>query len=310
MNGRRRLVVILGPTASGKSALAIDLAQKWNGQILCCDSTQVYRHFDIGTGKVLFAEQRGIRHHLVDLVEPQDVFTAGDYRRLALETLAETAAGGKLPILTVGTGLYLRALLEGLDDLPLRSEALRKRLRERAATRGPEYVHRILARCDAASSQQIRPRDTQKMIRAVEICLLAGKPASQLRGQSRTGLEGFSVLKIGLMPEREALYGQIDRRVQAMLASGWLDEVRRLMRAPIPRDAKPFGFLGYAQLRDHLERGTPLEAAVREIQQATRRYAKRQLTWFRRESNVHWLSGFGHEGDIQSQAGELLGHGG
>jgi tRNA dimethylallyltransferase len=306
MNAQRRLVVILGPTASGKSTLAIALAQNLDGEIVCCDSTQIYRHFDIGTGKVPLAEQQGIRHHLVDLAEPQEVFTAGDYRRVAVETLDGIAGRGKLPILTVGTGLYLRALLEGLDDLPVRSEELRERLRQRAATRGPEYLHRILAKCDAASASQIAARDTQKVIRAIEVCLLAGKPASELRGRNRSGLQGFSVIKIGLMPEREKLYEQIDRRVERMLAAGWLNEVRSLIRTQVARDAKPFTFLGYAQLRDRIENATPLDAVVPEIQQATRRYAKRQITWFRREPNVQWLNGFGQDAGIQNEAQQLL----
>lgn len=306
MNAQRRLVVILGPTASGKSALAIDLAQKFNGEIVCCDSTQVYRHFDIGTGKVPLAEQQGIPHHLMDLAEPQEVFTAGDYRRLAARKLEEIGVRGKLPVLTVGTGLYLRALLEGLDDMPVRSEALRERLRERAANRGPDYLQRILAKCDRTSAWQIAARDTQKIIRAIEVSLLSGTPASELRGRNRAALQGFLVIKIGLMPEREKLYELIDHRVESMLASGWLDEVRNLIREQIPCDAKPFTFLGYAQLREHLECGTPLDKAVREIQQATRRYSKRQVTWFRREVNVHWFDGFGHDISIQSQAREIL----
>jgi tRNA dimethylallyltransferase len=306
MNAQRRVVVILGPTASGKSMLALELAEKFNGEVVCCDSTQIYRHFDIGTGKVPLAEQRGVRHHLMDLAEPREVFTAGDYRRRALQTLEEICNRGKLPILTVGTGLYLRALLEGLDDLPVRSEALRERLRQRAARRGPEYLHRILAKCDPDGSAQIAARDSQKVIRAIEVCLLAGKPASQLRGRNREGLQGFSILKIGLMPAREKLYAQIERRVEAMLASGWLEEVRDLIRAQIPRDAKPFTFLGYSQLREHVENGTPLAATVREIQQATRRYAKRQVTWFRREPNVQWLNGFGEEPEVQNEALERV----
>jgi tRNA dimethylallyltransferase len=306
MNTQRRLVVIMGPTASGKSALALDLAQKLNGEVVCCDSTQIYRHFDIGTGKVPPGEQQGIRHHLMDLAEPQEVFTAGDYRRHAVQALEEISDRGKLPILTVGTGLYLRALLEGLDDLPVRSEALRERLRQRAASRGPEYLHRILIRCDPAGASQIAARDVQKVIRAIEVCILTGKPASRLRGRNRTGLQGFSVIKIGLMPEREKLYAQIDRRVEVMLASGWLDEIGNLIRLQVPRDAKPFTFLGYAQLRDHIENAAPLDAAVREIQQATRRYAKRQITWFRREPNVHWLPGFGQEAAIQREALQLF----
>jgi tRNA dimethylallyltransferase len=306
MSSPRRLVAILGPTASGKSALAISLAEKLHGEILCCDSTQVYRHFDIGTGKVPQAEQKGIRHHLVDLVEATDVFTAGDYRRVALQTLGEVSNRGKMPILTVGTGLYLRALLEGLDDLPARSEAIRERLRQRAKKNGPEYLHRILVRRDPVGAARIASRDTQKVIRAIELSLLTGKPASQLLGRNRKPLKGFTVVKIGLMPARERLYARIDRRVEEMLESGWLDEVRSLIRMGVAPSAKPFTFLGYAQIREHILRGAPLEPMLREIQQATRRYAKRQITWFRRESYVPWLTGFGHEEQIKVAAENLL----
>jgi tRNA dimethylallyltransferase len=306
MSSPRKLVTILGPTASGKSALAISLAEKLNGEILCCDSTQVYRHFDVGTGKVPQAEQRGIRHHLVDLVEPHEVFTAGDYRRLALEALEDVSSRGKLAILTVGTGLYLRALLEGLDDLPARSEEIRERLRQRTAKNGPEYLHRILKRRDPTGAARIAPRDTQKIIRAIEVSLLTGKPASQLLGRGRNPLAGFSVVKIGLMPARALLYARIDQRVEEMLESGWLDEVRSLIRMGVAPSAKPFTFLGYAQIREHILRGAPLETIVREIQQATRRYAKRQITWFRREVNVHWSEGFGHEEKIKVAAENLL----
>lgn len=309
MSGERRLLVILGPTASGKSTLAVELARKLSGEVVCCDSTQIYRHFDIGTGKLPLTDQKRIPHHLTDLAEPEDVFTAGDYRRHALQALEDISARGNLPILTVGTGLYLRALLEGLDDLPRRSEALRDRLRERAAVRGAEYLHRVLAKCDPASAAQIAPRDTQKIIRAIEVCLLTGKPASELRGRNRKGLTGFSALKIGLMPPRDQLYAQIDRRVEAMFESGWVEEVRSLVRRGVPATAKPFTFLGYGQVREHIADGAarPLDAIVGEIQQATRQYAKRQITWFRRESEVHWLSGFGHDVEVLQQSLKLAG---
>lgn len=306
MNSPRKLVAILGPTASGKSALAIALAEKLNGEIVCCDSAQIYRHFDIGTGKTIVAEQKGIRHHLMDIAEPDQVFTAGDYRREARETLEEISARGKLPILTVGTGLYLRALLEGLDDLPARSEAIRERLRQRVQKNGPEYLHRILARCDRASASRIAPRDTQKIIRAIEVSLLASKPASELMGRGKNSLQGFAITKIGLLPPREKLYARIDRRVEEMFKSSWVDEVRDLVRMGVSPSAKPFTFLGYAQVREHILHGAPLKPPaaeiVREIQQATRRYAKRQITWFRRENNVHWLAGFGCEENIKVAA--------
>ena len=310
MSAGKRLIAILGPTASGKSTLAIHLAKKLDGEVVCCDSTQIYRHFDIGTGKLTASEQQGIQHHLVDLAEPNDVFTAGDYRRVAQQTIEDICARGKLPILTVGTGLYFRGLIEGLDELPGRSEALRERLREKAARRGPEFLHRMLRRRDPAGAAQVGPNDAQKLIRALEICLLTGKPASQLRGRNRAGLKGFSVAKIGLRPPREALYARIDRRVESMLASGWIEEVRSLIQVQISSSAKPFTFLGYAQLREHIAGRRPLEDVTREIQQATRRYAKRQITWFRREHDVHWAEGFGFEATVKAMALERAGKSG
>lgn len=299
MNAARRLMVILGPTASGKSALAIALAEKLDGEVVCCDSTQVYRHFDIGTGKVPAAQQRGIPQHMVDLAEPDEVFTAGEYRRRALEALQAICARNKLPILTAGTGLYLRALLEGLADAPARSEDLRERLRRRASGHSPDYLHRILRRLDRESASRIAPRDMQKVIRAIEIRLLSGEPASEIHQHhhknGRAGLEGYRVIKIGLMPPRETLYRRIDRRVATMVESGWLDEVNRLAQQGIAPSAKPFEFLGYSQMQDVLAGKIGLDEAVEQIQQATRRYAKRQITWFRKEADVQWIVGFGDD---------------
>ncbi|HEV2296884.1 MAG TPA: tRNA (adenosine(37)-N6)-dimethylallyltransferase MiaA [Candidatus Acidoferrales bacterium] len=295
MNAHRRLVVILGPTASGKSALAIALAERLNGEVVACDSTQVYRYFDIGTGKVPAAERRGIPHRMIDLVEPEEVFTAGEYRRRATEVLEAICARGKPPILTAGTGLYLRALLEGLADAPARSEELRERLRQRAARRGPEHLYKILKRLDAESASRIAPGDTQKVIRAIEIRLVSGQPVSELHRRGRAGLEGFRVLRIGLMPPRAALYRRIDQRVTAMLESGWLNEAKLLLGKGITPTSKPFEFLGYSQLRDVLIGKMALDEAIRQIQQATRQYAKRQVTWFRKEHDVHWIEGFGDE---------------
>jgi len=302
MSERSRLVVILGPTASGKSALGIELAGRLGGEILVCDSTQVYRHFDIGTAKIPPAEQHGIPHHLVDLVEPHDIFTAGDYRRWALEVLADLCRRGKLPILTAGTGLYLRALLEGLADAPTRSEELRQRLRQKAGQRGPEYLHRLLARLDAGAARRIAPRDTQKVIRALEIRLLSGKSVGEVHRGGREGLQGYAIKKIGLLPPRPALYAHINSRVKSMMAAGWLEEVQRLMAQRVPADAKPFQFIGYAELRRHLEGGLDRDAAIAATQQATRRFAKRQITWFRKEPGVEWLAGFGDDPKIAAAA--------
>jgi tRNA dimethylallyltransferase len=298
-----RLIVILGPTASGKSALGISIAERLGGEILVCDSTQVYRHFDIGTGKVPLAEQRRIPHHLVDLVESHEVFTAGEYRRQALGVFEDMRRRGKLPIITAGTGLYLRALLEGLADAPERSEELRERLREKAKQHGPEHLHRVLARMDNEAASKIAPRDTQKIIRAIEIRMLARKSVGEIHRAGRERLEGYSVIKIGLHPARDALYARINARVEAMMASGWMEEVRGLVARGVPADAKPFQFIGYSDLRECLEGSRRAkEDAFKQIQQATRQFSKRQTTWFRKEPNVNWLAGFGDDPDIVAEA--------
>jgi tRNA dimethylallyltransferase len=302
MSDLMRLVVVLGPTASGKSALGIALAERLGGEILVCDSTQVYRHFDVGTAKVPPALQRGIPHHLMDLVEPDEVFTAGEYRRRALAVLEDVRGRGRLPILTAGTGLYLRALLEGLADAPGRSEELRERLRRMAARRGPEHLHKVLARVDGEAAARIAPRDTQKIIRAIEMRVLAGKPVGEIHRGRREGLAGYEVRKIGLLPLRAALYARIDARAHAMMEAGWIEEVRGLIAAGVPPDAKAFQFIGYSELREHVEGRMERQEAVRSIQQATRRLAKRQITWFRKEPEVHWLSGFGDDPGVVAAA--------
>jgi tRNA dimethylallyltransferase len=306
MSALPRLVVVLGPTASGKSALGIRLTVKLSGEILVCDSTQVYRHFDIGTAKVPAAERRGIAHHLVDLIEPAEIFTAGDYRRRALEALDDLRGRKVLPVLTAGTGLYLRALLEGLAEAPQRSEEIRARLRQRAEQRGPEHLHRVLARLDPESAARISSSDTQKIIRAIELRLLTGKPMGEIHRSGRDALQGYEIIKIGLLPPRAALYERIHARTDAMLAAGWLEEVRALVASGVPADAKPFQFIGYAQLREHLAGHISEKNAVQQIQQATRRFAKRQLTWFRKEAGVHWLAGFGDAPEIFAAALALV----
>lgn len=300
------LGVVLGPTASGKSTLGIELASRLCGEVLVCDSTQVFRHFDIGTAKVPPAEQRGIPHHLTDLVEPSEVFTAGEYRRRALAALGDVSARGKLPILTAGTGLYLRALLEGLADAPERSEELRDRLRKTASLHGPTQLHRILGRLDSATASRIAPRDTQKVIRAIEICLLARKSVGEVHNSGREALQGYKITKIGLRPDRKALYARIEERTRAMIDAGWIEEVRALCGTVDP-NAKGFQFIGYSDLTEHLAGKVSLEEATRRIQQATRRFAKRQITWFRRESDVHWLEGFGDERAVVEKSLQIFG---
>jgi len=296
------LVAVVGPTASGKSALGVWLAEQLGGEVVACDSTQLYRGFDIGTAKPSLADRRGVPHHLIDVLGPEEPATAGGYRQAALDVLADLRNRGRLPIFTVGTGLYLRALLEGLADVPQRSEELRERLRLSAREHGHGHLHKVLKRLDAEAARKISVGDEQKLIRAIEVRLITKKPLTELHRSGRTPLQGWRALKIGLAPGREALYARIRVRTDAMLARGWLDEVRSLLDSGLPENAKPFDFIGYRELRAVLQGGLTTDDARAAIQQATRRYAKRQITWFRREPAVHWLTGFGDEASVQKDA--------
>lgn len=300
------LVAIVGPTASGKSILGVWLAQKLGGEVVACDSTQLYRGFDIGTAKPAVEERQGVPHHLIDVLEATEEATAGEYRERAMGVLSDLHARARMPIFTVGTGLYLRVLLEGLAEVPLRSEPLRNRLRKRASGKTPGHLHRVLKRLDPETAKKIAPADEQKLLRAVEVCLLTKKPLSEVYQGGRKPLEGWRAIKIGLQPKREKLYEQVHARTDAMLQRGWVEEVRGLMESGLPPNAKPFDFIGYKELRAVLQKEMELEEARAAIQQATRRYAKRQLTWFRREQGVHWLTGFGGDPKVQEQAQALV----
>ncbi len=300
------LVAIVGPTASGKSALGVKLAERFGGEVVACDSTQLYRGFDIGTAKPSHSERRGIPHHLIDVLGPKDDATAGGYRQLALRILEDLRKRWRLPVFTVGTGLYLRTLLEGLADVPQRSEKLRERLRARVEEHSPGHLHRVLKRLDPEAAGKIAPADEQKLIRAVEVCLLARKPISEVHRTGRVPLEGWRVLKVGLMPPREKLNERIHARTDAMLDQGWMREVQGLLDGGLSEDAKPFDFIGYRELRRVLRGEMILEEARAAIQQATRRYAKRQLTWFRKEPGVRWFSGFGDDAEVQAGVLEWL----
>ena len=300
------LVAIVGPTASGKSVLGVWLAEQFGGEVVACDSTQLYRGFDIGTAKPHLNERRGVAHHLIDVLDPSETATAGGYRELALMVLEDLRQRERLPILTVGTGLYLRALLEGLADIPQRSEELRERLRNAAKEKPPGYLHRILKRLDSQAAAKIAPADEQKLIRAVEVCLLAHKPISEVHRTGRQPLEGWRVVKIGLMPPREKLYERIHARTASMLERGWMQEVQDLFKSGLSENAKPFDFIGYRELRAVLRNELPLQKAREAIQQETRRYAKRQFTWFRKEVGMQWFSGFGDEGEMQASVFEFL----
>lgn len=300
------LVAIMGPTASGKSALAVALAEKLSGEVVACDSTQVYRGFDIGTAKPSAAERCGVPHHMIDVVSPSEVFTAGEYRNRAAQVLEDLGRRRRLPIFTVGTGLYFRALMEGLADAPPRSDKLRLRLNAMQARRGAASLHRLLRRLDPAAAARISPNDHQKLVRALEVCFLAGKPLSEVHRAGRQGLQGYTALKIGLNPPRQALYQRIERRVCAMLDHGWGEEVARLLAEGAPATAKPFAFIGYRELSLCAAAGQPPSNATAAIAQATRRYSKRQLTWFRRDSGIHWFSGFGDAAETVSAVLDYL----
>jgi tRNA dimethylallyltransferase len=300
------LVAILGPTASGKSALGVWLAERLGGEVLACDSTQLYRGFDIGTAKPSVSDRRGIPHHLLDVLGPEETATAGSYRQLALSVLEELRRRRRLPIFTVGTGLYLRALLEGLAEVPQRSEELRARLRASAEEHSPGYLHRLLKRLDPQAARKIAPADEQKLLRALEVCVLARKPISELHRAGRVPLEGWRILKVGLMPPREKLNERIHARTEAMLERGWRQEVQALLASGLGEDAKPFDFIGYRELRAVVRGKMALADARDAIQQATRRYAKRQTTWFRKEPGVHWFPGFGDDSGVQCSVIEWL----
>ena len=296
------LVVVLGPTASGKTALSLALAERFHGEIVNCDSVAMYREFDIGTAKPTVSERARAPHHLLDCVEPTGHITAGEYARQARQVIEEIKARQHLPILVGGTGLYLRALLEGLFPGPQRSEELRERLRERAASRDSVYLHRILRRLDRAAAEKIHANDTPKLIRAIEVCLASRQKMTELwQRRGRDPLRGFRILRLGLDPDRKALYDRINRRAQEMFEAGLVEEAQRLLEK-YGDAAGPLASLGYKQAVQFICGELTREQALQSAQQAHRNYAKRQMTWFRREPEVQWLRGFGDDPKIQTEA--------
>jgi tRNA dimethylallyltransferase len=299
------VVAVAGPTGSGKSELALRLAEVFDGEIVNCDSLQVYRRFNIGAAKLPEPERRGIPHHLIDIVDPDAVFTAGEYARLAREAIAAITARGRLPIVAGGTGFYLRALLEGLFPGPSRDQALRDRLAARELRRRGA-IHRLLTRFDPETAARIHPNDVPKTMRALEVRLLARRPASELFREGRDALEGYRVLKLALGPDREPLNARLDARCRAMFEAGLIDEVRGILAMGYPPATKPFEALGYAQALQSIQGELSPKDALFYAQRRTRQYAKRQLTWFRREKDVVWLKGFGEDPAITLQARERV----
>ncbi|MFY9940352.1 MAG: tRNA (adenosine(37)-N6)-dimethylallyltransferase MiaA [Silvibacterium sp.] len=300
------LVILLGPTASGKTALSLTLAEHFAGEIVSCDSVAVYREMEIGTAKPSISERRRVPHHLIDIYSPAEHSTAGDYARLARQALKEIAARNHLPIVTGGTGLYLRALTDGLFDGPQRSPDLRARLEHSNKKHGQAWLHGVLTRLDRPSAARIHANDTPKLIRAIEVSLAARQPISEAWKTGRDPLTGFRILRLGLDPDRKALYARIDARAKQMLApetiNGSLIEETRLLISKYGESPRAFDSLGYKQARAVLRGEITLPEAIVAAQQGHRNYAKRQLTWFGREPDVLWLRGFGDDPAIATQA--------
>jgi tRNA dimethylallyltransferase len=300
-------VLLLGPTGSGKTALSIQLGERFGGEIVSCDSVAVYRGMDLGTAKPTAEERKRLPHHLIDVADPDQPFTAGEYSRQARVALREIAARGHLPIVIGGTGLYLRALTEGLFAGPERHEELRARLQQSRKRHGEAWLHRLLRHLDPASAARIHANDAAKLIRAIEICLEMRKPFSRTlenQEKARDPLTGFRLLRIGLNPPRPALYQRLNRRAAEIFAAGIVEETRGLLDRYGP--VKALDSLGYRQALRVLRESWPVEEAVEAAQQGHRNYAKRQLTWFRREPGVHWIAGFGDDPEVLRVAAELV----
>ncbi len=298
------LVVIVGPTGSGKTALSLAVAGKFDGEIVNCDSVAIYREFEIGTAKPSPEERTRAPHHLFDFLPPDQQMTAGEYSRVARAALDDIKSRGKLPIVVGGTGLYLRSLLDGLFAGPERSDELRDRLRNREKEKGAAYLHRLLKRLDREAAKRIHANDVPKVIRAIEVSVQAREPMTDLWQEGRAPLQGFRILRIGLNPERNALYSRINDRAAKMFEAGLIEETRRL--ADKYPAAPALASLGYKQAGQFLRGEINQKLAVWAAQQGHRNYAKRQLTWFRREPDLHWLSGFGDDSAMIEKAVELV----
>jgi tRNA dimethylallyltransferase len=301
-----RLVAIVGPTATGKSALGIALAQRFGGEIVGCDSTAVYRGFDIGTDKVPPSEQHGVPHHMIDLVEPTELYSAARYTREAAAVVRDITARGKLPIVVGGTGFYYRALTRGLFAGPGRDERLRRRLERVAQRRGPECLHRWLARVDPASAERIQARDVKRVVRALEVWILTGRPLTAHFDDTAPPLPEYDVAAFALRIPDEETMARVARRVDAQFEGGLLDEIRGLLARGVPETALPFTGLVYRQALEHLH-GVRSERETRElIVRENRKYARRQLIWFRKEPNLRWIHAAGDRADTQDAVARLL----
>jgi tRNA dimethylallyltransferase len=301
-----RLLAIVGPTATGKSALGIAIAERFDGEIVSCDSTAVYRGFDIGTDKVPLSAQRGIPHHMVDVVDPTGEYSAARYAREAAAVIRDVTSRGKLPILVGGTGLYYRALTRGLFEGPGRDEPLRRRLERVAARRGPGYLHRWLATVDPPSAERIQIPDVKRLVRALEVWIVTGRPLTEHFAETASPLADYQVIAVALRIPEEQTAERVARRVAAQFDEGLLDEMRALLARGVPETALPFTGLVYRQALEHLH-GVRDEAETRElIVRENRKYSRRQLIWFRKEPNLRWIHAAGERAETQDEVGRLL----
>ena len=300
------VLAILGPTATGKSALALAVAERHNGEIVNCDSTAVYRGFDIGTEKMPMAGRRGIPHHLIDIAEPAEEYTAADYARDAAAAIRDIHGRGRLPVIVGGTGFYYRALTRGLFPGPGRDAALRRRLETIAGRRGVAALHRMLLRVDRASAARIQPRDLKRIVRALEVFFLTGRPLTAHFAETRSPIPDVDVMAIALRLPAAETSERVTRRVDEQFNRGLLDEIRTLLARGISEDARPFGGLVYRQALEHLH-GVRDEASTRAlIAQENRRYSRRQLIWFRKEPNLLWFDGPGESPTTIAAANHLF----
>lgn len=283
------LIAIVGPTASGKSSLALRIARARGGEIVSCDSLQVYRGLDIGSAKATLAERRDVRHHLIDVVDPGDAFSAAEYARLARSAIADITARARLPIVAGGTGLYLKALLEGLFDGPARDEGRRRRFESLATRFGDRRLHRLLRKLDPDAAERIEPADRVRIVRALEVYWATGRPITEHHSAGAEPLQGHRIFLLGLDPDRESLRCVVEQRTRAMLDAGLVDEVRHLLDGGLPAAARPLQAIGYREALAVVKGKTTLEQAEQAIVTATMRFAKRQMTWFRHQAEVTWF---------------------
>ena len=300
------LVAVVGPTATGKSKLAIEVAKRFSGEVVSCDSTAVYKGFDIGTDKLSISERQGVPHHLIDVIDGACSYSAAQYARDATAAINAITERGRLPIVAGGSGLYYRALTRGLFDGPGRDEQIRTRLVRIATKRGIEYLHRLIERVDPVSARRNHQRDEKRLFRALEVYYLTGRPLTEHFNSTRSPIESYAVITLGLHLPLEEISRRVRDRVNEQFQRGIIDEIKSLLNDGLPRDAHPFGGLVYRQVLEHLD-GVRDESATRElIAQENRRYARRQLIWFRKEPNLHWINVAGEHPDALQQAVTVL----